>query len=221
VFHEEFLPTTQVLTAARAALATDRQVVIRMAVGHPPSAADHALYQRLLDEIPDGVEMSVQPVVKAGRASDLDVVVNPSRGRNVPCPSTGPLIRDDGSVSPCCSALIDQPNVGPFELPSAGDGLVATYEAWLADRALRLIRSVGFAPILAWVAQDMPEHPVLRAVPDHPCEICTAMWAEPGTTAVVRRRLAEEPVARKVDQLYETLFPTRHTGDVTHDPEPA
>jgi pyruvate-formate lyase-activating enzyme len=207
VFHEEFLPADHVLTAARAVLAAGREVVVRMAVGHPPTAADQRLHQRLVDELPEDAELSVQPVVKAGRAADLDLTVNPARGRNVPCPSTGPLVRDDGSVSPCCSALIDQPDVGPFELPPAGDGLVAMYRAWVGDRALRLVRSVGFAPFLAWIAQDMPEHPVLRAIPDHPCETCTALWAEPGTTAVLQRRLGEGPVARKIDHLYETLFP--------------
>ena len=87
------------------------------------------------------------------------------------------VVRDDGTVSPCCGPLTDQRDGHPFRwTPASQVGLVNAYVAWRADPLLQLVRSVGFGPLLPWVAEEDPDHPVLRGGPAHPCDTCVALW---------------------------------------------
>jgi pyruvate-formate lyase-activating enzyme len=207
VFHEQFIPSARVLNAARVAVEHGRNVVIRVAVNAPITSEDLALLDRLNADLPEGATIAVQTVVGVGRAESLDVEVAPWRDRSVPCITTGPTIRDDGTVSPCCGSLSDQRAGHPFEYPNAFDrGLAATKAVWDRDLLLMLIRSVGFAPVLDWVARVDPEHPALANTPDHPCDICVALWREPSTVNAVRHWVAQPRVRAQIEALHDRVF---------------
>jgi len=206
-FHQALLPIEHVVRAAAAAVESERDVLVRMAVTVPPTDEDIRLYERLTEMLPPGVPIAAQRIGKHGRGENLESAIKPSRGTNLPCMTTGMVIQHDGEVSPCCSSLIARRKGHPFKYQSVSEtGVCAAYESWLTDPLLRLIRSVGFEPVLAWVREEMADHPVLRSVPCQPCEICTELWRVPGTAAMLRRRTDSPAVRRKVDQLYEAVF---------------
>lgn len=215
VFHAEFLPPHHVVDAAYAVLDSGRTAVIRMAVATPPTGQDVALYESVVAALPERVPVAVQPVTRAGRASELDVGDPPSPTAAAPCVSTGMVVRDDGTVSPCCGPLTDQRDGHPFRwAPASHVGLVDAYVAWRTDPLLQLVRSVGFGPLLPWVAEEDPDHPVLRAGPAHPCDTCVALWCRPGTEEIVRRRLSVPDVLAKVRDVHHAVFVGDDTADV-------
>ncbi len=206
-FHQAAVPLSNVILAARAAVDSNRSVLIRMAVMLPLSSADADFYEELRNTLPVGIEILVQPVTASGRAERLEVNTPTGRSKNMPCMSGGMMIRADGSISPCCAALVAEPKDHPFHFGSAErDGLAGVYDAWRRDTLLRLIQCVGFAPVLRWVAEDAADHPILQAIPDHACDVCTALWRRPGTAELVRIRCQPAAVRQKVDELYETVF---------------
>lgn len=208
VFHQKFLPLQFVVNAATAALETGHEVLIRMAARWPISDEDTVFYGALVAALPPDAKVAVQQISKSGRASEMDLDVPTGNAKcGSPCMSTGLVVRYDGTVSPCCSALIDERDTHPFQYAAANvAGVGATYDAWRGDPLLKLIRCIGFDHLLQWVCEDNPDHPVLQAVPDHPCELCHALWTVPGTAAAVRARVSEEPVQRKISALYDAVF---------------
>lgn len=214
-YHSQFLPVGSVLRAADAALSEGRSAVIRMTAPLPPDGEDQRLYDQLKEALPDNVPILVQPVSRMGRAEELDVQTTSGQAK-APCLSSGLLVRYDGTVSPCCSSLSGQRTGHPFPYPLAtGAGLPNTYQAWLADPLLRLIRSVGFAPILTWVREGNPGHPIFRKLPGHPCQICIDVWKEPGTGEMVRHRCAVPLVRDRIAELYEVVFGSASDVNVT------
>jgi organic radical activating enzyme len=207
LFHEVFLPVEYVLRAANVALALGRRVIIRIAVTMPLVSEDLRFFERLEKIVSEEIEIAIQPVSRVGRAENLDIHVSTGRRRGVPCMSTGFVVRYDGTVSPCCSSLVDKREGHPFQYERVTEvGLVKTYEAWQADPVLQLIRAVGFEPVLNWVKEDFPDHPVLKSVPDHPCDICIGLWRKPGTAEMLRHRCNSDFVRNKVVDLYQTVF---------------
>lgn len=209
-FHAEFLPVECVIRAAHAVLRAGRSATLRMAVPLPVSAEDEAFHARLTAELPSGVPIAVQPVSKVGRAESLELDVPKQTRPSLPCMSTGPVVRWDGSVSPCCSSLIDWRDRHPFQMQKASaTGLLAMHEAWRTHALLRLVRSVGFQPVLRWLEEDDPEHPILKDTPDHPCDVCTGLWRRPGTAALVQKRLGVPDTREKIDALYQIVLGRR------------
>ena len=214
VFHTAFIPATQVLATAAEAHRRGHDVVVRMAVDKPPTEQQHDLYEQIRTGLPAGVGVDVEPVLHEGRAADRPHAEYAPWRRSIPCISTGPVIHDDGAVSPCCGGLTDTPHQWPWPLPDARHtGLGDVHRAWREQRALRLIRTVGLAPMLAWaraagVGVDEP--------PEHPCATCVALWREPRAVAAIRQRLADPAVVAKVDELYEAVFAVGDTVQ-THE----
>jgi hypothetical protein len=121
--------------------------------------------------------------------------------------STGLIVRHDGSVGPCCSSLVDQRSGHPFQYaPASEQGLVAAHEAWLGDPLLRLVRAVGFEPLLAWLREEHPGHPLLEATPRHPCDVCVALWRIPGVAAAMARRSQQPATRQKIDAVFSAVF---------------
>ncbi len=206
VFHEEFVPRENVARAARAALAANREVTVRMAASVPLSRAHEAIAADLQERLPDGVPIVVQPVTQMGRGRDVQTETATARVPAWPCMPNGMVVRYDGTVAPCCAGLVDERDGHPFHYPLATEGLAAAHERWCTDPLLQLIRSVGFAPVLDWVAEDFPEHPFATEVPRHPCDTCVTLWRDPAVTTAIRRR-ADLPQNRaKVAELTEAVF---------------
>lgn len=214
-YHAEFLPLQPVIHAAKAAVALGRDVLIRAAVPDPPADEDRQLLADLMATLPPQVELAVQPISRVGRAVTLPLPrrdrvetppAPPPRRPWIPCMSTGPLVLASGSLRPCCSSLADASTDHPFRTPSADAvGLVGVYRAWRNDPLLKLVRSVGFAPVLEW-AQGTDGLRGTQPLPSHPCDQCTALWRIPGAVERVRERLEDTAVHQQIDALYDTVF---------------
>ena len=217
VFHARFIPTAQVLRAARAARERGHNVVIRTAVDKPPTAAQSALCAEIAAGLPAGVGIDVEPVLHEGRAASRPHAPYAPWRRSVPCISTGPVVHDDGAVSPCCGGLADTPEQWPWPLPDARTTPLAQIQrAWREQPAMQLIRAVGFAPMLAWA--QAAGAPVADPPPDHPCAICTELWRHPQTVAALRDRLADPVVTNKIGGVYDALFSPSSADQATHHP---
>lgn len=213
-YHEEYIGREHVLTAAEVGVELGREVMVRMAVALPLDEASQELFADVKARLPEGVAIAVQPVSKMGRAAGLDVEVQTAETPAWPCMPNGMVVRYDGTVSPCCSSLVDTREGHPFQYERASTaGLLGTYERWTTDPLLNLIRAAGFAPLLGWVREYAPDHPVLKQVPRHPCDCCVRLWSDPALAAELRRR-AETPENRtKIAALNEAVFGTIEQRD--------
>ena len=210
VFHEEFVPRENVVRAAKAAIAANRTVTVRMAASLPLSAEHQEIVLDLQERLPQGVPIVVQPLTPMGRARDIDSEGATASVPAWPCMPNGMVVRYDGTVAPCCAGLVDERDGHPFRYPLATEGLAEAHSRWCTDPLLQLIRSVGFAPVLGWVAESFPEHPFATEVPRHPCDTCVALWRDPEVTAEIRRRADLSQNRAKVAELTEAVFGETH-----------
>ncbi|WP_066633687.1 radical SAM protein [Desulfolucanica intricata] len=207
IFHQKYVSIDNVVNAAQTALMLERKALVRMAAAKPAADADIAHYNWLKNNLPQGVGIIVQPVIKSGRAGELNLSIKTAKVPGWPCITNGMTVRVDGTVSPCCAGLVAVKTGHPFIYENIfAAGLVQVYDSWCEDPLLKLIQAVGFMPLLAWINQSIPEHPVLQAVPEHPCECCLAIWKHPEAAAVIQNRLRAPGVIEKINQLYEVVF---------------
>lgn len=213
VFHEEFTPLSNVVRAGKAAIGEGRRAMVRMAAAIPLSGKHLAMHESLREELPDEVDIVVQPVTKVGRGASIETEVPLAEVPAWPCMPNGMVVRYDGTVSPCCAGLVDQRTGHPFQYDRADSvGLVRAHESWRADPLLQIIRTVGFAPLLQWLADAFPDNEVLKATPRHPCDCCIKLWRDPRVGVELRRR-AETPANRaKAAELTEAVFGEFHKG---------
>ncbi|MBX3347983.1 MAG: radical SAM protein [Nitrospira sp.] len=207
-FHQEYLPVGNVVRAAEAALDVGREVVVRMAAQLPVHPDDERFYEELRSMLPSRASIAVQQINHAGRGKyiQIDLPVN-KRRYAPPCISTGMVVRSDGSISPCCSSLIDIRSGHPFLYqPATEVGLAQSYTSWRNDPLLQLIRAIGFTPVLDWIQSELPDHPLLFELPDHPCEVCTRLWAYEGTSEIVMKHIRLGQVKEKIEALYQMIF---------------
>jgi organic radical activating enzyme len=213
-FHEQFIPLSYVanaIEAVRAQLiktAVEGHVILRIVADKPLSDADAQFIERARHMLPSDIPVAMQPISKVGRAASLDDTVLREGYANTPCMTTGPLVRSDGSLSPCCSSLMDQRHGHPFQYRSVHEtGLVRAFFSWEQDCLLRLLRAVGFSPILQWLRDEVSNHPLLRQnLPQHPCELCVKVWEHNLATELVREFVTRDGISEKIDELYEELF---------------
>ena len=212
VFHSDQLDPVFVVNAARALCDAGREVQIRMAVPADPGGDEAALLDWLRQRLPAGVGFAVQPVMGgpdpgcADPACPDPACTDGAAPPSTPCLTTGPLIRHDGQLSPCCSGLAERLSISPFDRADpARTGLVEAIGIWRGDRLLTLIRALGFGYPALWAAEAGAPTPA--AAPRHPCDYCTALWAAPATRAAVLDRIASPEVAARIDALARTLFP--------------
>ena len=204
IFHMRELDPGFVVNAARAAQAAGRTVTIRMAVSRDPDDAETRLVDALVAALPAGTPVAMQPVVPHGRAKGLARASNSGSDTPpaVPCVTTGPLIRHDGRLLPCCSGLAETPENSPFAaVDAARDGLVAAVRAWRGDPLLSLVRATGFAVPAVWAG----EHAV-RPAPDNPCDYCTALWSRPAARTAALRQTARPEVRDHIAELGRAVF---------------
>jgi hypothetical protein len=116
-------------------------------------------------------------------------------------------VRDDGAAAPCCAGLAyTEPNGHPFVLGDAGahGSLADVWHAWRSDQLLRLLRLVGFSPVLAWLADAGIDTSALPT--SHACELCPALWQTPGAMEVATARAAEPVVQARLVELERHLY---------------
>jgi pyruvate-formate lyase-activating enzyme len=204
-FHAAEYPIERVANAVAALRDAGRSFSIRACVDTPASAEDEDILAAI-EEIADGAPVFRQGVKSIGRAAGLEDP--PANGMPMaPCLSTGPFVREDGSVGPCCSGLAyEKRGSHPFEFGNVGvDGLGACRDRWQQNPLLRLIRLVGFSVPLGWLAEEglAPAELDSRGV----CELCVGLWdenAEVGRFLAVRA--AEPGVIAQLDRLEQHLM---------------
>jgi pyruvate-formate lyase-activating enzyme len=208
LFHAAYVPATHIVRAAQAVRAASKHAVVRMAATVPLSAEHRAVYQWLKTSLPEDVDIVVQPVTRMGRARALDLASEETGTvPDFPCVPNAMIVRFDGTIGPCCAGLVDERIEHPFQYGNVDDlGLVGAHIRWCTDPLLQLIRAVGFAPVLQWIRDMRPEHPLVAAVPRHPCECCVSLWRDPDLRVALRQR-AEQPANRKkIAELTRVLF---------------
>lgn len=210
-FHESEIPFERLGHAVAALRSKGAHFSIRACVDDPPSPSDVALLDRLRATVGDGVRIYQQRTRRIGRAAALlDDTPAPQSLPPEPCLSTGPFVREDGSVGPCCSGLAyEARGRHPFEFGTVQqDGLVACRQRWAADPLLRLLRLIGFRVPVAWLAEDGRRH-LLPAptLPASACELCVALWDADGHVASFLSEKAARPeVVAQLDRLEAHLF---------------
>ncbi len=207
VFHEEFVPRDHILYAADAIHESNKFVMIRMTNAIPVSEEHRELYGFLRSRLPDTVPFHIQPLVNIGRGVDIETKTMKGSGPQWPCIPLSPVIRFDGTVSPCCAHLINERADHPFQYGNADDvGLARIYDKWRTDPLLRFIMAAGFVPLLKWAREMFPQQGILADSSANPCDYCVSLWKSPQVRAALRKR-AELPLNRqKIDELNNLLF---------------
>lgn len=207
-YHARHLALPAFIRAVAAACDTGAEVAVRLC--EADAVSTQAVLAALEGALPTAVTVIVQPTLAVGRGADLvpDGVLEPAGGDGplAPCLSTGPFVREDGSVGPCCAALgYGARGRHPLEYGGPG-GLVAAWRRWRADPLLRLLRLAGFALPLRWLAEEGLLDPQALAG-GHVCEVCQGLWDDDGRVAAMLRRRAEDPkLLALLDGLEIALF---------------
>jgi hypothetical protein len=216
-YHEAELPFERVERAVRALTSGRASFSIRACVDDPVSAGDLDLLRRLNEITGPGVRVYRQSVRRIGRARNFArLTKDKPRFPAEPCPSTGPFIREDGSVGPCCAGLAyESRGRHPFDFGDVGsNGLAECRKRWLGDNLLRMIRLVGFMVPLQWL--DEAGMRVRRATdePANVCELCVALWDENGEAAsYLAARARQIGVLAQLDRLERLLFDCEEEQD--------
>jgi hypothetical protein len=205
-YHAEHLPLECFTNAIVAIRRRGRELTIRVCEG-PDEARTDGLVAELQRLAGPGCEVHRQPVRRLGRATGLVIRSRGPQPPVLPCTSSGPLVRDDGAAAPCCAGLAyTEPNGHPFVLGDAGahGSLADVWHAWRSDQLLRLLRLVGFSPVLAWLADAGIDTSALPT--SHACELCPALWQTPGAMEVATARAAEPVVQARLVELERHLY---------------
>ncbi|MCC7418246.1 MAG: radical SAM protein [Acidobacteria bacterium] len=210
-YHQKELALSAFCALLRALQARRIAHSVRACVETPPSEEDLALLDELRAATGPDVPIYRQSVRRIGRAAEILRRVAPAAGPPAlePCLSSGPIVREDGSIGPCCSGLAyERRGCHPFEFGDArGNSLVSAREAWLRDPLLRLVRLVGFAYPLKWLAEtgDPALQPAL--MPHKTCELCVQLWDREGRVGrYLSDRAARPEVVAQLDRLERELF---------------
>ncbi|MGI6711607.1 MAG: radical SAM/SPASM domain-containing protein [Bacillota bacterium] len=208
-YHECFVPRSNIINAVTAARCLGKNVIIRMTVEKPISSKNHEIYSYLKSKMPD-VDFFIQPVINSGRAESIDKSLEYSLEPAGPCVTGGMVVRYDGTVSPCCSGLIEKRQGHPFIFQNVFDiGILSVYQSWLQHPVLKLIQAVGFAPLLMLLREGFSGIKMETGVPQHPCECCLWLWSHQGVSDYISSRLNSPQNREKINMVYEKLFGIR------------
>jgi hypothetical protein len=154
--------------------------------------------QRLRAQVGEDVPILIQPVRAIGRAGrqrrSAGEVTTPEK----PCMSTGPFVREDGSVGPCGAGLAyEGARCHPFDYGNSDrDGLLAIWQRWRADQLPRLMRLLGLALPAHWLAAN--GHLEREVLGSDVCKSCVALWTANPKAADAARRFAVQPALREL-----------------------
>jgi organic radical activating enzyme len=203
-FHAVFLPIQSFINAVTAAAVYGKEIAVRIC----DSELTDAIIADLKSQLPSSVSLIVQPVYAVGRGTSLSGERKSSLDLRQPCLATGPFIREDGSVGPCCAALgYGAAGDHPFEFGMATeDSLLMAWRRWRADPLLRLIRLAGFSLPLRWLEEEgLLNQSALET--NHICETCLRLWDREGNAAIALRKRASDPaLVILLDELETALY---------------
>jgi pyruvate-formate lyase-activating enzyme len=207
-YHEESLPWERFVRTVGALSEAKANFSVRVCEGNTKEATEK-IVDRIRGLVGKDVLIITQPVRKLGRASDfVQLSRNGSTFPQQPCMSTGPFVREDGSVAPCCSGLAyNARGHHPFEFGNADEeGLGTIWRRWRADQLLRLMRLVGLALPVQWLVDDELIGKGFR-LSDDVCETCVSLWSNTDPTGQsLRQHVASAGFKAKLDDLERHLF---------------
>jgi hypothetical protein len=196
IYHLEFVPFEHVAHAHAALRARGESVQLRIA-HHEPISFDEA---RLIWQTYQmaGRNMSFQPIGPVGRGKDVAVARPVGRAQRdaTPCPSTGLLIRNDGSGAPCCAPLSHEAARSPLFMGNAfHDSLADMLTRWRLQPLLQTIRLWGFELLEQWL--DEAGVAPRRHYRERVCDECVSMLADPALVDLLNRRAST--LASRID----------------------
>lgn len=210
-YHANEIPFLRIEVAIEALKLRGRSFSLRVCVGSPLEPSEAALLDRLRQVTGPSVPIFQQSVRRIGRAVNFTTRSGaPAKVPREPCISTGPFVREDGTVGPCCSGLAyEAKGRHPFEFGSVQeDGLAVCRERWMEDPLLRLVRLVGFAVPLGWLKEGGLGELLPAGSHDNVCELCVALWdAEGRVGSYLRYRASRPEVVVQLDRLEAHLWP--------------
>jgi hypothetical protein len=208
-YHAPEMPFERFQQAVEALKSSATSFSVRVCVDTPLSATDAEICGRLRDLAGPDVTILQQSVRHIGRATSLSRQASDEwQFPAEPCITSGPFIREDGSMGPCCSGLAHEARGRhPLEFGNVNDdGLVACRERWLSDPLLRMLRLFGFAVPLQWIKEAGLKLPSVE-LPNNVCELCVSLWDSEGTLGhFLRERASGREVAAQLDRFEDYLF---------------
>ena len=182
VFHEEFVPLSNVAFAAAAALEAGTGVWLQ--INKFQSQEFSARLRKAVGQaIIDAVDLSYAPLLKVGRAADLKLGGPDRYTKELPVSRcdmlTSPLVRPDGSVLACCSEEVySEPKASSLHLGSLNQKRFADIIRLACDNPLFLaFRTFGPAYVaeiargLGWSCGVYREGNI--------CDLCRHLLADP------------------------------------------
>lgn len=176
VYHLPFVPVDRVEVAFRTLTDRGKHPLVRIA-RHEAMTDEDA---KLIDHVHAfaGDNIAFQSVGPVGRAADIfmDVPVTRERAGLDACPTTGPLVKVTGEVSPCCSSLSYADFSHPLMLGNAfSDRLVDIMSRWRVHPLLQTIRLWGFGVVLDWLRDEGVDDMYRRVLRHRACELCVQL----------------------------------------------
>lgn len=181
VFHAEFVPPKFIRNAYLAATALGKRASVFMTLGERRSPEEDALVRFVRSFAGDTERF--QELAPFGRAASIQIARAPEgKVSVVPCISTGPFVREDGVVFPCCGPLasVDTSHplvAGHLERQSLGDIIhgISTnpifqfIRIWGFPRLIAKLRLIGLTSFL-------PRPSSMRVTP---CDTCISILSTP------------------------------------------
>lgn len=208
-YHARHIPFERLRQAVEALRKQGAAFSVRVCTGDPPLPPEARLLEAIRGLVGPSVLMIRQSVRRIGRAQELEGNDVSSFFPSEPCLSTGPYVREDGSVGPCCSGLAyEARGRHSFTFGNAIDeGLAECRQRWLQDPLLRLLRLVGFATPLRWLLEEGLAEAFSAEIPRTACELCVSLWDPEGKVARFLEERASRPeVVSQLDRLEAHLF---------------
>ena len=201
VYHLPQVPLAQVRTAYEALRDQGSEVLIRFTFHEPLTRED----ARLIDQIVAfaGEDITFQQLMPAGRARDLPQAranALTAAARECACPSSGPVVRPDGAVEPCCSDLYRaQSSHHPLLMGNAFvEGLPAIIHRWRTSAVLQTLRLWGTRCPRRWLLRA--REPFSWDAYPSICGQCVALAHDPRLYGILERRSREPGHLRQVGE---------------------
>lgn len=208
-YHAQHIPFERLRHAVEALREQGAAFSVRVCAGDPPLPSEARLLEAIRRLVGPDILVIRQSVRHIGRAQELAEDGAAFSFPSEPCLSTGPYVREDGTVGPCCSGLAyEARGRHPFAFGNAvEEGLTACRQRWQQSPLLRLLRLVGFAIPLRWLQEEGPAEAFPAEIPRTACELCVSLWDPEGKIArFLEERSSRPEVVTQLDRLEAHLF---------------
>lgn len=192
-YHTEYVPVEKVKNGFIAARLAGKKPVLRMSGGEEPSKEDLKVFDDILAFAGRG-DISLQKFRQMGRGNGLGFVLEEGIPWAKPCVTQGMVVREDGSIGPCCVTLANE-KMHPFQFGNAHERpLKEIHGDFMRHPLLQLLRVVGFSPVIRWLAEAGMEHKIPDPVPLDTCDLCARLFSDSETCDFLNRRASSADI---------------------------